>query len=109
MVNTTKTGVLQYHFNACQHDHDATPTFMIEGEELKNVDNFKYLGSILSSSCDLEPEVQNLVRQASASFGKLRVRVFTNRDLTINTKVRVYVAICLSILLYGSESWTLYR
>ena len=108
MVNTTKTEVLQYHFKAYQHDHDATPTFMIEGE-LKNVDNFKYLGSILSSSCDLEPEVQNRIRQASASFGKLRVRVFTNRDLTINTKVRVYVPSCLSILLYGSESWTLYR
>ena len=57
MVNTTKTEVLQYHFNAYQHDHDTIPTFMIEGEELKNVDNFKYLGSILSSFCDLEPEV----------------------------------------------------
>jgi len=32
-----------------------------------------------------------------------------NRNLTIKTKVSVYKAVCLSILLYGSESWVLYR
>ena len=35
--------------------------------------------------------------------------VFTNRDLSVLTKVKVYLAATLSILLYGSETWTLYR
>jgi len=36
-------------------------------------------------------------------------RVFFNRNLTVSTKVAVYKAICLSILLYGCESWIPYR
>jgi len=35
--------------------------------------------------------------------------VFFNRNLTVSTKVAVYKAICLSILLYGCESWIPYR
>ena len=32
-----------------------------------------------------------------------------NHDLTVPAKVAVYKAICISILLYGSESWNPYR
>ena len=85
------------------------PNFTVRGEELKKVDTFKHLGSILSSSCDLEDETQNRIRLAYASFGKLRNRVFLNHDLTSQTKIKVYKAICLSILLYSCETWTLYR
>jgi len=35
--------------------------------------------------------------------------VFFNRDLTVSTKVAVYKAICLSILLCRCESWIPYR
>jgi len=36
-------------------------------------------------------------------------RVWKNRHLSILTKVRVYEACVLSILLYGSETWATYR
>ena len=36
-------------------------------------------------------------------------RVFLNRYITLITKRAVYQAICLSILLYGCESWAPYR
>ena len=67
---------------------------------------FTYLGSILSSNCDLSGEIQHRLKQASSSFGRLMQRVFLNRNLTITTKVAVYKAICISTLLYGCESWT---
>jgi len=35
--------------------------------------------------------------------------VFFNHDLRVPTKVAVYKVICISILLYGSESWIPYR
>jgi len=50
-------------------------------------------------------EVQQRIKSASAASS----RVFFNHNLTTVTKVAVYNATCLSILLYGSESWTLYR
>ena len=42
----------------------------------------------------------------SAAFGALK-NVFTNRHLDLKLKGRIYVALCLSILLYGSEVWSL--
>ena len=46
---------------------------------------------------------------AAASFGRLSDRVFRNRNLRTSTKVKVYKAVCLSILRYGSECWVTYR
>ena len=42
------------------------------------------------------------------SPSKLTKRVWENKMLTENTKVRIYRACVLSTLLYGSESWTTY-
>ena len=107
-INAGKTEVLSYQHAQLEHN-EVAPNFTVGGEELRKVDSFKYLGSILSASCDLEDEIQNRIRLAYASFGKLRHRVFLNHDLTPQTKIKVYTAICLSILLYSSETWTLYR
>jgi len=62
-----------------------------------------YLGIILTYDCQFH------VKQASAAFGHLSKRVFLNRNLTVNTKVVVFKAVCIPILLYSCESWTLYR
>ena len=107
-VNASKTEILCCRFNQAEIN-ESPPIFTLNNQQLKNVDTFKYLGSFLSSSCDTEYEIQNRIRLASSSFGKLKGRVFLNRNLTVKTKVNVYRAVCLSILLYGSETWTLYR
>ncbi|CAH1266407.1 MMP17 [Branchiostoma lanceolatum] len=103
-INTGKTEVLN------QSATQAAPTdFLIKDTTLKNVPSFTYLGSTLSVNCDITDEVQRRISLASASFGRLASRVFLNRNLTVTTKVSVYRAVCLSILLYASESWTLCR
>ena len=63
------------------------------------------LGSCLSSKADLDTETQVRLKSASA-FGKLRDRVFDNRNIYNNTNIKVYKAIILQTLLYGSEAWT---
>jgi len=83
--------------------------FSIKDTALKSVPAFTYLGSVLSVTGDITDEVQRRIGLASSSFGRLASRVFLNKDLTIKTKVAVYKAICLSILLYASEAWTPYR
>ena len=35
--------------------------------------------------------------------------VFQNENLRLNTKISVYLAVCISILLYGAETWTVYK
>jgi len=87
----------------------AHPTFTVHGDSLNDVHQFTYLGSILTSDCDLNNEIQQRVKLASAAFGRLSHRVFLNRNIAIATKIAVYKAICIFIFLYGYESWTPYR
>lgn len=42
-------------------------------------------------------------------FGRLRKRVFDSHDLTAPTKVAVYNQCLMPLLMYDSETWTLYQ
>lgn len=104
-VNTTKTEVV------CQWSATIPPTppaFTVADEQLSVVPSFKYLGSILSEDSSIDNEVQNRIKQASAAFGRLRRRVFQNKNLHLRTKVCVYQAICITTLLYSCEAWVTY-
>jgi hypothetical protein len=67
---------------------------------------FKYLGSIIHPTLTSDADVDKRIKAATASFGALR-NVLTNKYLDPKVKGQVYVALCLSILLYGSEVWCL--
>ena len=67
---------------------------------------FKYLGSIVHYSLSSEADVDKRIKSATAAFGALK-NVLTNKRLDLKLKGRIYVALCLSILLYGSEVWCL--
>jgi hypothetical protein len=85
------------------------PCITIDGTQLKNVDTFKYLGSTISSDCTLDKEIAARIQKASQALGRLRTKVMQHRDIRLSTKLKVYNAVVLSSLLYGCESWTLYR
>ena len=81
--------------------------FHISTDKISHINNFIYLSSILFSSCGLEDKIQNCICQASSAFSQLSRRVFLNRDHTAVTKVVMYIAVCISILLYVCEAWTM--
>ena len=43
------------------------------------------------------------------SFGRLRERLWNNHNVSIRVKGKIYRAIILATLLYGAETWTVYR
>ena len=57
----------------------------------------------------MDAEINNRIGKACAAFAKLRKNVIHTHNLRLATRVAVYRSICLSILLYGLESMTLYR
>lgn len=71
--------------------------------------DFKYLGSTVSSSSKIEKELGTRIGKASAAFGKLRDRLWNNKHVSIRVKCKVFRAVVLSTLLYGAETWTIYR
>ncbi|KAL8615669.1 hypothetical protein ACOMHN_034819 [Nucella lapillus] len=85
------------------------PFISTKGTELKTVKEFKYLGSVISSDGSLDKEINARICKASQALGRLRARVLNQHNLQQSTKLRVYKTIVLISLLYGCETWTLYR
>jgi hypothetical protein len=83
--------------------------FSIDDINLQDLERFTYLGSCLSKNTTVDSEISTRLGIASTAFGRLTKRVWNNRHLGIKTKVRVYEACVLSILLYGAETWATYR
>ena len=71
------------------------------------VDKAVYLGSTLSREGTCTKDVESRVNKAAAAFGKLSPLVFKNKDISMNAKKVAYIAIVVSILLYGCELWAL--
>ncbi|CAK1603720.1 unnamed protein product [Parnassius mnemosyne] len=76
---------------------------------LKQINTFRYLGSTITSKCDLDAEINSRIGAAAAVFGKLDRKVFGSHDLKLATKIGIYKAVVLPNILYSSESWTVYR
>ena len=98
IISTKKTEILS------TPSPDA-PTFSISGNQLKNSEDFTYLGSNLSFSGDLTNEIKRCINLASSAFGRLSKRVFGSQNLTIHAKIVVYNAVVISTILYGCETW----
>ena len=82
--------------------------FFVDDIKLKNADRLKYLGSFVNQACNLKKEITASIQATSHPFYSLKQRVFDNHDLSTNIKISVYKQCLLPILLYGSETWTLY-
>ena len=102
VINAAKTEIL----SASSPD---APTFSISGNQLKNSENFTYLGSNLSFSGDLTNEIQRCISLASSAFSHLSKHVFGSQNITNHTKIAVYDAVVISTILYDCETWVPYR
>ena len=84
-------------------------SFESAAPQLLVTDKFTYLGSLTTSDCSLDDEVVRCIALASSAFGRLSHRVLLNMRLSLAINKSLYQAICLSILLFRCERWTLYR
>lgn len=92
------------------HNRPPEPeAIFINQEPLVQCADFKYLGSTVSNNARIDKEIRNRMGVASGAFGKLQERLWKNRHVSIRVKCKVYRAVVLSSLLYGSETWTIYR
>ena len=79
---------------------------MLATNQLEEVDQFKYLGSIITKSNDSETEIKARL-SISTSILARQERVWNSKVLSLKAKSLLYKAIILSTLLYGCETWTL--
>ena len=73
------------------------------------MEEFKYLGSLISDDGSLNKEINSRICKASQALGRLRTRVLKQHNIQQSTKLAIYNTVVLTSLLYGCETWTLYR
>ena len=78
----------------------------IKGNPIKQVENFKYLGTWISNDGKCDKEIKARIAMAKETFYKL-TNIFLNHNIWLSTKLNVLQTYVHSILLYGSECWTL--
>ena len=87
----------------------APPTVKVNGSALKSVEKFTYLRSSLSQNPVLDDKIAMCLNKASVAFGSFTGQLWNEHGIVIVTKVKVYRAVIIATLLYGCETWTLYR
>ena len=105
-ISTKKTEVM---YQPAPGNPYQEPNITVKGQRLQTVENFTYLGSTLSRSANIDAEVTNRIAKASSTFGRLKKSVWERQGISHRTKVKVYRAVVLTTLLYGCETWTIYR
>ena len=83
-------------------NQEITPITSTNGKTIKVVENFKYLGGWLKSS-----EKDFEIRKAHAWTACHKLQKIWKSNIKKKIKERLFLATVESILLYGSETWTL--
>ena len=94
-VNIEKTKVLRMHTRVTQ-------PVQLYGEDIEDVEEFIYLGSVMSSDGSSDAEVQARLAKARNAFRTLR-NFWRNGNISKKTKLRIFKTNVLSSLLYGAE------
>ena len=70
----------------------------------EEVDQFKYLGSVIAANGKVEADVRHRVNERCKVLGAMK-GVMKNRWLGMNAKKVLYKKVVVLTVMYGSESW----
>ena len=77
----------------------------VKGQQLHQTGNFVYLGGRINTA---NGSVGDIERRIGLARGVLQTlsQIWSAKELSKATKVKVYETLVLSVLLYNSETWT---
>ena len=81
-------------------------SWQIEGEKVKAVTEFIFLGSIITMALDCSHEIKRCWLLGSKAMTNLD-SILKTRDITLLTKVPLIKAMVFPIVMYRCESWTI--
>ena len=98
-IGTDKTKMMKNNPNGFQRE------IKIKGERLEEVENFKYIGAIISNEGS-KPEILSRTAKATADLSRLKI-IWRDKNISLASKVKLMWTLILSTFLYACESWTL--
>ena len=81
-------------------------SWQIEGETVKTLTDFIFLGSKITADDDCSHEIKRhllLERKVITNLDS----ILKSRDITLPTNVRLVKAMVFPVVMYGCESWTI--
>ena len=98
-IGPDKTKVMTNNPNGFQRE------IKIKGQRLEEVENFKYLGAIISNEGS-KPEIPSRIAQTTETLSRLKI-MWRDKNISLASKVKLMWTLTLSTFLYACESWTL--
>ena len=81
-------------------------SWQIDGETVKTVRDFIFLGSRITADSDCSHEIKRCLFLGRKDMTNLD-SILKSRDITLPTKVRLVKVMVLPVVMYGCESWTI--
>ncbi|MCJ8739512.1 hypothetical protein PDJAM_G00048010 [Pangasius djambal] len=90
----------------CVNEREGSGTVRLQGEEVKKVQEFKYLGSTVQSNGECGKEVKKRVQTGWNGWRKVS-GVLCDRKISVRIKGKVYKTVVRPAMLYGLETVSL--
>ncbi|KAK3543296.1 hypothetical protein QTP70_014041 [Hemibagrus guttatus] len=90
----------------CVNEREGSGTVSLQGEEVKKVQEFKYLGSTVQSNGECAKEVKKRVQAGWNGWRKV-LGVLCDRKISVRIKGKVYRTVVRPAMLYGLETVSL--
>ena len=100
-INTEKTKTMVISKNK-----NVNTNITIYNKRIEHVNKFRYLGCWITSDLNPETEIRCRIESARSAFLRMK-RLLTNPTISLHIRYRFVKAYIYSIVLYGTESWTL--
>ena len=85
-------------------NHVNKNSIQLRGEDIEDVEQFTYLGSVVSRDGGTDQDIKSRIGKATAAFKILRP-IWTSQVISVKIKLRIYNTNVKSILLYAGETW----
>ena len=100
-INLGKTVVMKWNVNP-------GIKIQLEGSDINEVEKFVYLGATVTTTGGTGEDISARLGKAQAIFCNLK-NIWSNSQLSINTKLRIFRSSVLTVLLYGCETWRMIK
>ena len=99
-LNVAKTKIM-----VIGEDVSADP-IMVENEEVEVVSKFNFLGAYINSQGGCQDEIRRRLAIARTAMANLN-QIWSDRNVTKATKIKLVQTLVFPIAIYASESWTI--
>ena len=79
----------------------------IRNQKIETVESFTYLGCNIARDQKPDSEINTRLSKAAIAFNMLRHVMWSRKTVSIKSRLRVFRACVLPVLLYGSETWSI--